>query len=306
MLNVGSGSHAKQTAKMMVQIEDIMFEEKPDWLIVFADPNTPLAGALVASKMHVPLIHMEAGCRSFNKKMPEEINRIICDHCADILLAPDLIAYNNLMREGLDQSKIHVVGSTAIEATLRNVKLARERVDLINELGLSKGNFVLFTLHRAENTDDSNVLRGIVDAVNQISLRVNVVFPIHPRTRNALAREGLKLDSGVRVIEPVGNLKLLSLIDNAKFVMSDSGGIQEEAGAIDTPCLILRNETEWTYLTDCGKNLLVGNDGDKIVSSVNFLLDNPQEIEKMSQVKLNLKTDVCKDIVRIIKNESKK
>jgi UDP-N-acetylglucosamine 2-epimerase (non-hydrolysing) len=249
---------------------------------------------------------MEAGCRSFNKKMPEEINRIICDHCADLLLAPDQVAYGNLKREGLDENKIHVVGSTAIEATLRNVNLARQRVNLVSEMGLSKNEFVLFTLHRAENTDDSKVLKGIVDAINKISLRVNVVFPIHPRTRNALHRDGLKLDSRVRVIVPVGNLELLSLIDNAKFVMSDSGGIQEEAGAIDTPCLILRNETEWTYLTDCGKNLLVGNDGDKIVTSVDFLLDNPQEVVKMSEIKLDLKMDVCKDIVRIIKNESKK
>jgi len=305
-LNVGSKSHAVQTAEMMIKIEEVFNLEQPDCVLVFADPNTPLAGALVAAKRHIKLVHLEAGCRSFNKEMPEEINRIICDHCADLLLAPDSVAESNLLKEGLSSDKIKVVGSTAIEATLRNVKFAHEKSTLVSKLELSGVEFVLATIHRAENTDDPVVLRGLVFALNNIAEKIKVVIPLHPRTKNALLRNNLQFSENVKVIGPVSNLDLLSLLDNALFVMSDSGGIQEEAAALDTPCLIMRNETEWTYLTDAGKNILLGNDGEIISREVERLLADRSLIEKMKSVRLNLNINVSQKIVEEIKNEFEK
>ncbi len=302
LLNIGSGSHAGQVAKMLVEIEKVLVDEKPDWVIVFADPNTPFAGAIVASKMGIPLIHLEAGCRSFNKKMPEEINRIFCDHCADLLIAPDEKARQNLLAEGLSDDKIHVLGSYAVESSLRNVKFTK--YDAIKE-------FVLLTIHRAENTNDFNVLKGLMEAVKEISDKIPVIFPMHPRTKKILVENGFseKENFGlgkVKVIEPQGYLDFLNLLDNCLFVMSDSGGIQEEAAALNTPCLILRNETEWTYLVDTGKNLLVGVDKEKIVSVANNLLEDRSKIEEMKNVRLDLNTNVSQKIIEVIKNESKK
>lgn len=306
MLGVGSGSQSQQTAKMMIGIEEILLKEKPDAVIVFADPNTPLAGALATVKLHIPLIHLEAGCRSFNKKMPEEINRVVCDHCADLLLAPDDIAKENLLREGLPLNKIFVVGSTAIEATTRNVLIANKNVNLIKNLDLTPKNYVLLTIHRAENTDDHLVLKGLIESINTLSELIEIVFPIHPRTKKSLELNSFKLSSKIKVINPISNLELLSLLDNALFVMSDSGGIQEEAAALNIPCLILRNETEWTYLTDAGKNLLLGTDKKKIISVVKELIEDESKIQKMKNVQLNLKSSVAEKIVEVIKNEFKR
>ncbi len=301
MLHVGSGSHAEMTAKMLIEIEKILVAEKPDWVIVFADPNTPLAGALAAVKLHIPVIHMEAGCRSFNKKMPEEINRIVCDHCADLLLAPDEVARGNLLREGLPEEKIEVVGSTALEAALRNVVIAREKSKILEELGLVDGKYALLTIHRAENTDNAEVLCGLVGAMNKIAEKIPIVFPMHPRFVKALQREGLQLSEKIHAIEAVGYVDMLMLLDNALFVMTGSGGLQEEAAALDTPCLVIRNETEWTYLTDAGKNLLVSNDGGKIVNVVTDLLDHPEKLTNMKNVQLTLNTDVSRNVVDAIK-----
>ncbi|MFH1276288.1 MAG: UDP-N-acetylglucosamine 2-epimerase (non-hydrolyzing) [Candidatus Woesearchaeota archaeon] len=306
MLNVGSATQAKQTAEMMVKIEEILIKEKPDSVIVFADPNTPLAGALVAAKLNISLIHLEAGCRSFNKKMPEEINRILCDHCADLLIAPDMKARQNLLNEGLSEEKIHVVGSTAIESSLRNVVYARENSTLVNDIKFKKEEFILATIHRAENTNDIGVLKGVVFAFNQISEKFPMVFPLHPRTKKILLENNLQLSNNIKIIEPQGYLNFLNLLDNCLFVMSDSGGIQEEAAALNTPCLILRNETEWTYLTDAGKNILVGTEKEKIISVVENLLKNREEITKMKNVQLDLNTNVAEKIVEVIKDESKR
>jgi len=302
-LNVGSKSHAEQTAEMMVKIEKILLEEKPDWIIVFADPNTPIAGALVASKLNIPLIHLEAGCRSFNKFMPEEINRIVCDHCADLLLAPNEIARNNLLREGINDEKIHVVGSTAIESSRRNVVLARlKNRPLIT--GLTKDSFVLATIHRAENTNNILVLKELTEALSEISKIIPVVWSIHPRTRKLLEQNNINLPQTILVIEPQGYLNFLNLLDCSLFVMSDSGGIQEEAAALNIPCLILRNETEWTYLTDAGKNLILGTKKEKIVSVVKDLLQDRDKIKKMKVVQLNLNSNVSQEIIKVIKNVS--
>lgn len=304
-LKVGSASHAVQIAEMMVKIEEILIKEKPDWVIVFADPNTPLAAALAAAKIHLPLIHLEAGCRSFNKEIPEELNRIICDHCADLLLAVDETAQNNLFREGLPKEKIYVVGSTALEASLRNITYAREKSTIIKKLGLEKNGFVLVTVHRAGNTDNSNILQELVESFNTLAEKIKIVFPIHPRTKKALTENKVKLSEKVEVIEPQGYLDFLALLDNCLFVMSDSGGIQEEAVALNKPCLILRNETEWTSWVKAGKNLLIGNKKEKILSATKEILENPDQIEKMKRVSLPLNTNVSQKIIEVIKNAKK-
>lgn len=304
MLNVGSGSHAEMTAKMMVGIETILREEKPDGVIVFADPNTPLAGALVASKLHIPLIHLEAGCRSFNKKMPEEINRIVCDHCADLLLAPDSVAYQNLLKEGLSSDKIRIVGSTAWQSSLRNLEIAREKSQILSKLCLEKKKYALLTIHRAENTVPES-LPGLVNAMNKISERIPIIFPRHPRTKNAMEEQNLTFNKNVKVIDPVGYLDMLALLDNASFVMTCSGGLQEEAAALNTPCLVIRNETEWTYLTDAGKTILISNKEEKILEKVNFLLDYPENFENMKNVRLDLNTNVAEIILEVLLNEFK-
>ena len=303
MLNVGSGSHAQMTAKMMVKLEEVFLNEKPNAIIAFADPNTPLAAALVAAKIYIPVIHMEAGCRSFNKKMPEEINRIICDHCADLLLAPDQVAHNNLLKEGIDEKKIKVVGSTALEAAVRNLKIAKQKSTIKEKFGIMGGRYALLTIHRAENTDNKIILKGLVEAMNKISVRIPIVFPMHPRFKKAQEREGLVLADTIITMDAVGYLDMLSLLDGAEFVITGSGGLQEEAAALNTPCLIIRNETEWTYLTDAGKNKLISNDKETIFEHINDLLNHPEELKHMRNVKLNLDLEVSKKVVLAIKNE---
>lgn len=303
-LNVGSGSHAQQTAAMMVKLESIFSSEKPDYVIIYADTNTPLAAALVAVKMYIPLIHLEAGCRSFNKKMPEEINRVLCGHCASLHLAPDQVAYNNLLREGINLQTIHVVGSTGVQAALRNIAIARESSQLVSSLSLKDHRYLVATIHRAENTNDPLILRGLLEALDEISLKIPVVFPLHPRTRSAITTHGLTFPKNVIISEPLGYLDMLSLVEKAYFVMSDSGGVQEEAAALNTPCLILRNETEWTYLTDAGKNKVVGVDKAKIISEVLSLLQNPAQIQVMKNVQLPLNSGAAEKILDVIKTES--
>ncbi len=303
-LAVGSGSHAQQTASMMIKLESIITFEKPDYVIIYADTNTPLAAALVAVKMHIPIIHLEAGCRSFNKKMPEEINRVLCGHCASFHLAPDQIAYNNLLREGIDPQTIHIVGSTGVQAALRNIHLAREKSQLVSSLSLKKNQYLVATIHRAENTNDPSILRGLLEALDEISKRIPVVFPIHPRTKNAIAVHALSLPRNLIISEPLGYLDMLSLVENAYFVMTDSGGLQEEAAALNTPCLILRNETEWTYLTDAGKNRIIGVGKNQIISSVLSLLENKDQLLVMKNVQLPLNSGAAEKILDVIKTES--
>ena len=304
MLAVGSGSHAGQTAAMMIKLEPIFIAQKPDYVITYADTNTPLAAALVAVKMHIPIIHLEAGCRSFNKKMPEEINRVLCGHCASLHLAPDKKAFGNLVREGVNPDLIHIVGSTAVQASLRNVKLARESSRIVSHLGLEKEKYVVATIHRAENTNDPTVLQGLLDALGEIAQKSAVVFPMHPRTKQAIASQGLRVPNSILITEPLGYLDMLSLVEGAKLVMSDSGGVQEEAAALNTPCLVLRNETEWTYLTDAGKNLLLGTNKDKIVDTTCALLADKARVEAMKSVRLDLNMDAAERIVDVIKTQS--
>lgn len=299
-LAVGSGSHAEQTAKMLVGIEKILIKEKPDFVVVFADPNTPLAGALAAAKLNIPLVHLEAGCRSFNKKMPEEINRIVADHCADILFPPDEDSYHHLIKEGIPPEKITIVGSTAYLASLKNRELARNS-KILEKLGV-KEEYILVTIHRAENTNDPAVLKGIIEALNEIVKLKWIIISLHPRTKKILEENKIKLAEKIKVIEPQGYLNFLKLLDSALFVITDSGGIQEEAAALDIPCVIARNETEMMYLVKAGKNILAGTSKKKLISISQDLINHRETLELMKVVKIPYPENIPTKIIEVMQN----
>jgi UDP-N-acetylglucosamine 2-epimerase len=268
-LGVGSGGHAAQTARMLTALEPILIEVRPDAVLVQGDTNTTLAGALAASKLDIPVIHLEAGCRSFNRRMPEELNRVLVDHCAELLLAADQIALGNLQAEGLGNA--HVVGSTAIDACLRSVRFAN-RSPILQRLRLGSRGYLLCTIHRAENTTPA-ILPGLVGAINTLAQQHKLVVPLHPRTQAALRAQDLSFTPQVELIEPVGYIDLLQLLRHARAVLTDSGGLQEEAAALNVPLLILRQETEWSYLVSGGKALLVGNRPETILAYAALALD---------------------------------
>lgn len=267
-LEVGSGSHAEQTARILTRFEPLLVKEQPDAVLVLGDTNTTLAGALTAAKLHIPVVHLEAGCRSFNRQMPEELNRIAVDHWATWCFAPGERERTQLLQEGIPATAITVVGSTAIDACLRSRPLAATR-SIVADLGLCPDGFLLLTLHRAENTLP-DVLRDLLAAFNRLAERWPIVFPIHPRTRAVLeglqaANPALALHPYLHLIEPVGYLDLLQLMLQARAVLTDSGGIQEEAATLGTPLLIVRPETEWQYLVEAGAAVLIGNEGATLV-----------------------------------------
>lgn len=263
-LGVGSASHGEQTARILARLEPILLDERPDAVLVQGDTNTTMAGALCAAKLGIPVVHLEAGGRSFNRTMPEEQNRIIVDHISALLLAADEIATNNLHAEGLPAERIQTIGSTAIDAVLRNREHAQSST-ILDRLEVTPGNYLLLTLHRAENTIPS-VLPGMIRALNELAEQHTIVFPVHPRTDAALRQQGLTLSPRMRLSKPLGYLDTLRLIGAAQAVLTDSGGLQEEAGVLQTPLLITRNETEWRYLVDAGAAALIGNSYDAMLA----------------------------------------
>lgn len=257
-LDIGSGSHGLQTGRMLEAVERIVVETRPDWVLVYGDTNSTLAGALAAAKLHVPVAHVEAGLRSFNRKMPEEVNRVLTDHVSTLLFAPTTVAVENLRREGVAEKSVQLVGDVMYDATLIYRGVSEEKSRILEQLNLAKGEFVLATMHRAENTDCPQRLKAIVKALVRLSEETPVVFAVHPRTRNALARELLwdHAASALRVIDPVGYLDMLQLESHARLIVTDSGGMQKEAFFCRTPCVTLRDETEWVELVDLGWNQL--------------------------------------------------
>jgi UDP-N-acetylglucosamine 2-epimerase (non-hydrolysing) len=270
-LAVGSGSHGEQTARMLTRLEPILLERRPDAVLVQGDTNTTMAGALCAAKLGMRVIHLEAGGRSFNRRMPEELNRIVVDHIATLLLAADDLAFSNLRAEGLGPELIRLVGSTAIDAVERNKVLAGAST-ILERVGLVPGEYVALTFHRAENTT-AEVLPGVLDAVGDIARRVPVVFPVHPRTVAAMNALGLGIPPGVVALDPLGYLDTLQLVAQARALFTDSGGLQEEAAVLRTPVLLLRNETEWRYLVDAGVQKLIGNSFESITAGARQWLD---------------------------------
>jgi UDP-GlcNAc3NAcA epimerase len=263
-LGVGSGRHGRQTAEMLSALEDVLLREQPDWLIVRGDTNSTLAGALAASKLHLPVAHIEAGERSFDRRMPEEINRLVADSISDLHFCVSQAAVRNLRAEGHTASA-NWVGDVMLDALMAYRPLAQQSSDVLGRLNLRPGGYALVTLHRAAATDDPVRLQQIVRALNAID--ETIVFPVHPRTRQALAQLNVSFSHHVRPIEPVGYFDMLVLEDNARLIATDSGGVQREAYYLGRPCLTLRDETEWTETVEAGWNKLVGFEPDQLVAS---------------------------------------
>ena len=254
--DIHGGSHGAMTGRMLAAIEDVLIAEKPDAVLVYGDTNSTLAGALAAAKLAIPLIHVEAGLRSFNRTMPEEINRVVADRLSSVLLCPTSIAIENLAREGIVQG-VHKTGDLMNDATQLASELAKRHSDIVQRLGLEPRGYGVATIHRAENTDDAGMLGKIAVFIAAEAQKYPIVLPLHPRTRDAAKAAGIDFaQSGVRVIEPVGYLDMCRLLQSANIVLTDSGGLQKEAYFHRVPCVTLRNETEWVETVECGWNRL--------------------------------------------------
>ena len=258
-LGIGGLSHGAMTGRMIEAIEDVLVSETPDFVLVYGDTNSTLAGALAAAKLNIPVAHVEAGLRSFNRRMPEEINRVLTDHVAQILFAPTEVAVKNLLREGVSQSMIHLVGDVMYDAVLFHEKQAEEQSGILDKLGVNRRDYMLVTLHRAENTDSPARLKAIFEGLAKVASDMRVVFPLHPRTRNKLLEMQIdgKVPERLNLIEPVGYIDMVILEKYALAIATDSGGVQKEAYFHRVPCVTLREETEWTELLEIGANRLV-------------------------------------------------
>lgn len=253
-LAIHGGTHGAMTGQMLAGIESCLLERKPDWVLVYGDTNSTLAGALAAAKLHIPVVHVEAGLRSFNRRMPEEVNRVLTDHVSALLLSPTMTGVRNLQAEGITRG-VHHVGDVMYDAMLHAQKRSREMSSILADLGLGEGGFALATVHRAENTDDPARLQAVMNAIIRTAAGLPVILPVHPRTRQAIARSGTQLGS-IRTIDPVGYIDMVRLLDGAKVVLTDSGGLQKEAYFARRPCVTLRDETEWTETLEHGWNRL--------------------------------------------------
>ena len=269
-LKVGSGSHSEEIGKMLIGIEKILIKEKPEIVLVEGDTNTVLAGALAASKVHIKVGHIEAGLRSYSREMPEEINRILTDHCSDLLFAPTKKAKEILMNEGISDKKIFLTGNTIVDAVYQNLELAQKKSKILEKLNLKKEKYFLLTAHRPENVDKKEKLKGILKGLDLIYKKFNlpIIYSIHPRTKKMISKFKLKIPKGIRLIEPVGFLDFLQLEANAKLILTDSGGVQEETCILKIPCVTLRNNTERPETLEIGSNILVGTSPQEIYKCV--------------------------------------
>jgi UDP-GlcNAc3NAcA epimerase len=292
-LNVGSSSHAQQTAQMLMGLEEIFPKEKPDAVIVYGDTNSTLAGGLAASKLHIPLVHIEAGMRSFNKSMPEEINRICCDHVSTLLFSPTKTGYDNLLKEGfkqnptapysIDNPKIYHCGDVMYDNSIYFRAIADKNSQILEQHNLPKNKFILVTVHRDSNTDVKENLNNLFSAFENISKNENIQFliPLHPRTKKMLKQHldpalysEIQNNPLIKIIEPVSFLDMIQLESSCRLIMTDSGGVQKESYFFKKPCVILRNETEWVELVDQGTAVLCGSDKEKILNGWKKLKDS--------------------------------
>ena len=289
-LNVGSGSHGKQTATMISGIEEILVSEKPQAIVLYGDTNSTLAGAIAASKIHVPVVHIEAGLRSFNKAMPEEVNRIMCDHVSTLLFSPTKTGFQNLLNEGFkatnnkpfnaNNPKIYHSGDVMYDNSLHFSEVAEEKTNVIAKNNLEKNNFILATIHRNNNTDEPVRLNALFNALYKISeeTKLDVLLPLHPRTAKLLEvnldstlHSKIKSSNHFKIIPPVSFLEMIALEKNCKIVMTDSGGVQKEAFYFEKPCMILRPETEWVELVECGTAIITDANEQKIIDAFKTL-----------------------------------
>lgn len=253
-LAIHGGTHGAMTGQMLAGIETSLLEYKPDWVLVYGDTNSTLAGALAAAKLHVPVVHVEAGLRSFNRRMPEEVNRVLTDHVSALLLSPTVAGVRNLQAEGITRG-VHHIGDVMYDAMLHAQKRSREMSTILADLDLREGGFVLATVHRAENTDEPARLQAVMDAISANAGGLPIILPVHPRTKQAIASNNTQLGP-IRTIDPVGYVDMVRLLDGAKLVLTDSGGLQKEAYFARRPCVTLRDETEWTETVEHGWNRL--------------------------------------------------
>lgn len=288
-LNVGSGSHGKQTASMLEGIEKILLKEKPNCIILYGDTNSTLSGAIAASKIQIPVIHIEAGLRSFNKAMPEEINRIVCDHVSTLLFSPTKAGYANLLKEGFkennkapytfDNPKIYHSGDVMYDNSLYFSDVAEQKTTVLKHNDLKPGSFILATIHRNNNTDEPARLNALFSAMNRIASenKTTILLPLHPRTAKLLSQNlstdlynKIKANQFIKIIPPVSFLEMIALEKNAQLVITDSGGVQKEAFFFQKPCIILRSETEWIELVECGSAKIADADETKILEAYTY------------------------------------
>ncbi|MBM3212957.1 UDP-N-acetylglucosamine 2-epimerase (non-hydrolyzing) [Candidatus Poribacteria bacterium] len=277
-LNVGSGTHAVQTAKIMIEFDKVIAEHKPDMVLVVGDVNSTLACSLVSSKLWIPIVHVEAGIRSYDRTMPEEINRVLTDVISDYLMTPTEDANKNLAKEGISQEKVILVGDVMIDTLIKyKDKAISASSGIMQELGLEKASYVIMTLHRPSNVDIKENFAGILEALWEIQKHIKIVFPIHPRTKNRISEFGfsdkVSQMKNLIILEPLGYLKFMGLMINSKFALTDSGGMQTESTVINIPCLTMRENTERPETIREGTNTLVGNDTQTIISESMKILE---------------------------------
>ena len=276
-LEIGSDSHGRQTGRMLEAIEDVLEDEKPDWALVYGDTNSTLAGALAAVKIHIPVAHIEAGLRSFNRKMPEEINRVLTDHVSKMLFCPTVTAVENLQREGVLEG-VYQIGDVMFDCMLYYRSKTGNGFSALTALGLETKGFVLATVHRAENTGSPDALREIFRAFGEIARQSPVLVALHPRTRKCLDSYGIRVAEGVKLLEPVPYLQMIELECSAGVILTDSGGVQKEAFFVGTPCITLREETEWVETVECGANVICGASKKRIIEAFTDLGKSRHEI----------------------------
>jgi len=291
-LKVGSGSHGEQTAQMIIGIETILIKIKPDFLVLYGDTNSTLAGAIAAAKIHIPIVHIEAGLRSFNKAMPEEINRIMCDHASTLLFSPTKTGFNNLVKEGFnpnnkapfsaDNPGIFHCGDVMYDNSLYFKEISKQKSTILNDNELTEGKFILSTIHRNNNTDDPVRLNAIFSSLHNIALMDNttIIIPLHPRTSKLLdinlnkeLLSSIKVNSNIKIIKPVSFLDMIALESNCSMIVTDSGGVQKEAYYFNKPCIILRSETEWIEIVEQGAAIIANANENKIMKSFDELIN---------------------------------
>lgn len=277
-LDVGSGSHGVQTGKILAGVEEVLLKERTDVVLVQGDTNTVLAGALAASKLHIKVGHVEAGLRSYDRTMPEEINRVVADHIADFCFAPTEKAKNILLNEGVPLEKIFVTGNTIVDAVFQHVDMAKEKATILDRLNLESQNFFLVTAHRQENVDDKTRFQGILSSLKQLHkiYDIPIVYPMHPRAKKMMQQYNLSND-GITMVDPVDFLDFLQLENNARLVLTDSGGVQEETCILKKPCVTLRDNTERPETLDVGSNVLAGTHPEDIIDSVSIMLNKGRD-----------------------------
>ena len=280
-LDVGSGKHGQQTGKIMTGIEQILMQEMPEAVLVQGDTNTVLAGALAASKLHIKVGHVEAGLRSYDRRMPEETNRVLTDHCSDHLFAPTEKAREILLGEGISADSIYFTGNTIVDAVRQNVELAAQRSSILDDLSIEPGGYFLATAHRQENVDDLAKFTGILKGLENVAeeFEMPVIYPIHPRSQKQIKEFGIKVNKNIKLIDPVDFMSFLQLENNARLVLTDSGGVQEETCILGVPCVTLRDNTERPETMEVGANLLAGTDPERILNCAKSMMDGGGEWE---------------------------